>query len=255
VPDYEEAMDAAAAAGGALYTPQHQIQDAQVLALLQQQPSLRFAPGTRWAYSNSGYVLLGLIVERVAQRPFAEFLAARIFAPLGMRDTHVYRRGRTTLRHRAFGHEPGAGGLERADQSSTSATQGDGGVYSSLEDLARWDAALARHTLLSAAAMRVALTPVTLADGAGTTWPDVGDEDNLAPGKPVAYGYGWFLDPLDGRARMWHFGTTRGFRSAIMRFPDEQLTTVVLCNRSDVDARELAVRLARAPLAREGRTP
>lgn len=244
VPDYEDVMDAEAAAGGARYSETHQIQDADVLALLQRQREPRFRAGTRWAYSNSGYVLLGLILAHVDGQPFAEVLQRRIFAPLRMHDTVLFREGQTRMASRAYGHEPGATGLVLADQSSTSATQGDGGIYSSLADLARWDDALERHLLVPEAAMRAALTPVTLADGSGTRWPEQGDEDDLAPGQPVAYGYGWFLDPIEGRARMWHFGTTRGFHSAIMRFPAERLTSVVLCNRTDIDARALAVHLA-----------
>jgi CubicO group peptidase (beta-lactamase class C family) len=244
VPDYEDAMDAEAAAGGARYTETRQIQDADVLALLKRQREPRFPAGARWAYSNSGYVLLGLILSRVDGQPFGEVLRRRIFAPLGMHDTVLFRAGHTRLAARAFGHEPSPEGLVLADQSSTSATQGDGGVYSSLADLARWDDALERHVLVPEATMRAALTPVTLADGSGTRWPEQGDEDDLAPGQPVAYGYGWFLDPFEGRARMWHFGTTRGFHNAIMRFPGERLTTVALCNRTDIDARALALRLA-----------
>ena len=243
--DYEELMELEEHAGGPAYTPQNQIQDAQVLELLQRQPALRFEPGSQWAYSNSAYVLLGLIVGRVSALPFEAFLTTRIFAPLGMHGTRLFVRGRNTVAARAYGYASGATGLSAADQSSTSATQGDGGIYSNLADLARWDDALERHTLLAESLMSPAYEPVRLANGGQTRWPEVGDEDNLAPGEPVAYGYGWFLDPSEGYARRWHFGTTSGFRSAIMRFPEQRLTTVALCNRTDVDAREVALRLAR----------
>ena len=139
--------------------------------------------------------------------------------------------------------------LVPADQSATSATQGDGGIYSNVADLARWDAALREGTLLPAAAMQAALVPVRLADGSQAHWPLQGDEDDLAPGQPVSYGYGWFLDPFDGHRRMWHFGTTRGFRSAIMRLPDEGVTSIVLCNRTDLEARSMAERLLKDALA------
>jgi len=249
LPDYEDAMQAQERAGGPRYTPARQIHDAEVLALLQRAAAPEFAPGERWAYSNSAYVLLGLAVERVSGMDFGEFLARRVFIPLGMRSTLVYVRGRNRVPHRAYGHEPAAGRLLRADQSSTSATRGDGGIYSNLEDLARWDAALAAHTLLPQAAMQAAYEPVRLVDGSGPRWPmRPDDEDNLAPGEPVAYGFGWFLDPLDGAARQWHFGTTRGFHSAIMRFPVRGVTSIVLCNRSDVDARAVAAALARQAL-------
>ena len=130
------------------------------------------------------------------------------------------------------------------DQSSTSATLGDGGVYSNLEDLARWDDALTHHTLLSEAEMQPALVPFKLADGSLPHWSsDPGDTDPLG-GKPVAYGFGWFLDPYQGRQRMWHYGDTVGFKSAIQRFPQDGLTVIVLCDRSDLDAPVLALQVA-----------
>ena len=249
MPDYERAMDRAAALGGTVYTPDRQVRDEDAIALLRREPRLDFEPGTSWAYSNSAYVLLGEIVARADGRPFAEVLERRIFGPLGMRGTHLYVKGRNRVERRAYGHEAQRGELVPADQSATSATQGDGGIYSNVADLARWDAALREGTLLPTAAMQAALVPVQLADGGQTHWPPDGDEDDLAPGQPVSYGYGWFLDPLDGHRRMWHFGTTRGFRSAIMRLPDENMTAIVLCNRSDLDARMIAERLLRDALA------
>ena len=86
--------------------------------------------------------------------------------------------------------------------------------------------------------------PRRLADGSEPRWPAAPGEDNLDPGGPVAYGFGWFLNPWQGRARMWHFGTTQGFRTAIERFPREELTVVVLCNRTDLDPQSLALSAA-----------
>ena len=186
-------------------------------------------------------MVLGLIIERVARQPFATFFADWIFGLLGMHDTVVYRHGRDSVRQRAFGHSPVRGGFVVTDQSATSATQGDGGVYSNLEDLARWDVALQWHTLLPAMAMRKALMPVQLADGAQSRWADVPDTDNLAPGQTVSYGFGWFLDPYLGHDRMWHFGNSQGFSTSAMRFPADRLTVAVLCNRTDLDARALAI--------------
>jgi CubicO group peptidase (beta-lactamase class C family) len=244
LPDYEDLMDALKRAGGATYSAEHQIQDREVLQLLQQQPHLNFPSGTKWAYSNSGYVLLGLIVAKVSGQSFAQFLSERIFKPLNMRDTLVYVRGASVVSRRAFGHERTAAGFRRADQSATSATQGDGGIYSNLDDLARWDGALETHRLLPVDAMQAAIEPVRLADGTQSRWPDQPDEDNLAPGQPVAYGFGWFLDPYLGHGRMWHFGSTQGFRTAILRFPSDHVTVIVLCNRMDIDAPAVALQLA-----------
>lgn len=229
LPDYEELMDSR-------WTATRQIQDGEVLDLLKRQTRGRFAAGTRWAYSNSGYVVLGLVVAKVSGKSFPEFLRERIFVPLGMRDTVAYVNGRNTVPNRAYG--------QPEDQSSTSATLGDGGVYSNVADLARWDEALERHTLLSAEEMRPAMSPARLADGLEPRWPVERGEDNLDPGGPVAYGFGWFLSPYKGRARMWHTGTTMGFRTAIERFPQERITVIVLSNRTDVDAGRLALEAA-----------
>jgi CubicO group peptidase (beta-lactamase class C family) len=238
LPDYEDAMD------GHQWTPEHQIQDEDVLALLQHQAKPQFAAGTSWAYSNSAYVLLGLIVAKVSGEPFGQFLEERIFKPLHMSDTLAFRNGRNTVPNRAYGHSAKAGEFLEGDQSSTSATLGDGGVYSNLADLARWDTALQNHTLLGKEEMNAALTPVKLAGGEQPKWPSTPGGDNLNPGKPVAYGFGWFLDPYRGRARMWHTGSTRGFHTVIERFPDEKLTVILLCNRTDLDAAALALQAA-----------
>jgi len=238
LPDYEELM------GGGPWTEDRQIRDDEVLALLKRQPNPKFAAGTSWAYSNSGYVVLGLIVAKVSNVPFGDFLSQRIFQPLHMDHTLVYARGRNSVPNRAFGHAKRPGGFVEADQSSTSATLGDGGIYSNLEDLAKWDHALGNHVVLGEAEMQPSLTPVRLADGSATLWPAAPGDDNLNPGKPVAYGFGWFLDPYAGRARMWHSGSTRGFSTVIERFTTEKLTIVVLCNRTDLDASQLALQVA-----------
>jgi len=240
LPDYEELMN------GGPWTETRQIHDDEVLALLERQTAPKFAAGANWSYSNSGYVVLGMIVAKTAGMPFGEFLRQRIFAPLHMDRTRVYIKGQNSVPDRAYGHSQEAGRFVETDQSSTSATLGDGGIYSNLEDLARWDAALARHTLLSAQEMEPALQPVRLSDGAAPRWPREPGDDNLHPGQPVAYGFGWFLDPHAGRTRMWHYGSTRGFSTAIERFAAERLTVIVLCNRTDLDASKLALQVADA---------
>lgn len=242
LPDYEELMDKAG--GDARWTPAHQIKDAEVLALLESETRGKFAPGTSWSYSNSGYVVLGLVVAKVSGKSFPDFLRERIFQPLGMNNTVAYVKGVNEIPNRAYGHSKNSDRFEETDQSSTSATLGDGGVYSNLEDLAKWDRALAQNTLLSAAEMQPALTPFRLSDGSLPHWSGgPGDSDPLG-GKPAAYGFGWYLDPYNGHARMWHYGDTMGFKSAIERFPDDKLTVIVLANRNDADAPALALKVA-----------
>jgi CubicO group peptidase (beta-lactamase class C family) len=248
--DYEDLMDRAEKAQArTIWSPERQIQDEEVLQLLEQAPAAEFAAGTKWAYSNSGYVVLGLIVAKVSGMSYGNFLQERIFAPAGMRRSVVYQKGIHDVSNRAFGHSLENGKWTETDQSSTSATLGDGGVYSNLEDLAKWDEALANHTLLSEQEMAPALRPVKLSDGSETRWPVEQDGDNLAPGKPVSYGFGWFLDPRNGHTRMWHTGSTIGFRTVIQRFPAERLTIVILANRADVETKALSDQIADLVLA------
>jgi CubicO group peptidase (beta-lactamase class C family) len=229
--DYEDLMPKA---DPNLPVEKIQIQDAGVLDLLKQQRTTKFVPGTHWDYSNSGYVVLGLVVAKLSGKPFDEFLHDRIFAPLQMTNTVAYVRAKNEVPHRAYGHSKTSSGWQQTDQSPTSATLGDGGVYSSLTDLSKWDDALQRHTLLSAKEMEPAITPVEVPDNS-VRGPD---------GSPAEYGFGWFLNPYRQHRRMWHYGETEGFRSNIQRFSEHGLTIIVLCNRTDVDPGTLGLKVA-----------
>jgi CubicO group peptidase (beta-lactamase class C family) len=244
LPDYSELMEKQEKNGGPQWGPAHQIQDDEVLALLKAQPVGRFAPGRRWEYSNSGYVVLGLIVAKVSRMPYREFLQHRIFSPLKMNTTVVYQEGKNTVSDRAFGHSKENDKLLETDQSPTSATLGDGGIYSNVLDLAKWDEGLQRHTLLSESEMRPALTPVQLNDGSQPHWPRDPQAPNSAEAPAVKYGFGWFLDAYAGHARNYHDGGTMGFRTTIQRFIDDHLTIVVLCNRTDLNPDELSLKAA-----------
>ena len=259
--DYETLMEQPGRKGK--WTDDHQIQDAEVLTLLEQTDQGMFRPGTQWYYSNSGYVVLGLIVAKVSGQTLPEFLHQRIFAPLKMDHTVAYVRGQNQIINRAYGHTKDGNTWKQTDQSSTSATLGDGGIYSSLEDLAKWDEALRTHKLLSKEEMQPALTPVTLQltstnIDAQPRWPTNSDRPE---GTPVSYGFGWFLDPCRAHSRMWHYGETMGFHSYIVRFtknpaakqapnadivddPLAGITIIVLCNRTDISPESLALRIA-----------
>jgi len=245
LPDYEDIMDAAEKEKGPIWTPEKQIQDHEVLGLLKQEKVGKFVPGTSWSYSNSGYVLLGIIVAKASGKSYADFLQAKIFSPLKMNHTIVFQKGKNVVTNRAFGHAKENGTLKGTDQSSTSATLGDGGIYSNLEDLAKWDDALRNHTLLGEKEFQPALIPVKLNDGSEPHWPKEANDDNLHPGKPVSYGFGWFLDPYQGRQRLWHTGSTMGFRTVIERFTEGGgLTVIILCNRTDLEPEKLALQVA-----------
>jgi CubicO group peptidase (beta-lactamase class C family) len=249
LPDYESLMDQIPE-GQVRWTKNRQIQDAEVLALLEGQKGGKFAPGTQWSYSNSGYVVLGLVVAKVSGKPFEDFLQERIFAPLKMNHTLAYVRGKNEVPERAYGYSKEGDAFVETDQSSTSATLGDGGVYSNLEDLAKWDDALTRHTLLAANEMQPALIPVRLADGSLPRWASDPGDTNPLQSSLVSYGFGWFLDDYRGHQRMWHYGDTIGFKTAIERFADGNLTIILLANRSDLDSETLALKMAKVFLSR-----
>ena len=252
--DYETLMEQRGDRGK--WTDDHQIQDAQVLTLLEQTDHGMFPPGTQWYYSNSGYVVLGLIVAKVSSQSFPEFLRQRIFAALQMDHTVAYVRGQNEIADRAYGHTKEGNTWKQTDQSPTSATLGDGGIYSSLEDLAKWDEALRTNKLLSQEEMQLALTPVTLLlpsinIDVQPRWPANSDRPE---GTPVSYGFGWFLDPWRTHSRMWHYGETMGFHSYIVRFgrqnavsvddPLAGVTIIVLCNRTDISPEYIALQIA-----------
>ena len=240
LPEYEDLVPEA---DPAKEIEDQQITDRQVLELLKQLKAGDFPPGEEWRYSNSGYVLLGLIIEKASGQSFAEFLHDRIFAPLGMETTVLYERNKNTVQSRAYGHTRVSGRWQIKDQSLASATRGDGRIYSSVEDLIKWDQAWRDESLLTNDEKKLALTPVKVR-GKGPVDPD---------GRPAAYGFGWFLNPWEGHPRAWHYGETTGFRTTIQRFYEDGLTVIILANRDDLNPSSLALRLARSFLSSKSR--
>jgi CubicO group peptidase (beta-lactamase class C family) len=204
-----------------------QLDDQEVLSLVASKDSLYFPPGTQYRYSNSGYVLLGIIVARVSGMSFPDFLRTQVFTPLGMSATVAHVEGSDTVAHRAYGYSPRGGGFVPSDQSVTSATLGDGGIYSNVDDITRWDQALYGTTLVDAATLELATTTPSLPAGATTE-----------------YGFGWFIDTYRGETRWRHTGETSGFRNAIQRYPARRLTIVILTNRSSGEPAAIAERIA-----------
>jgi CubicO group peptidase (beta-lactamase class C family) len=160
-----------------------------------------------------------------------------------MNHTLAFEKGKTQIANRSFGHSKINSEWTETDQSSTSATLGDGGIYSNLEDLAKWDAALANHTLLSETEMQPALTTFKTSNSSQIVLPDDAT-DAMRKNPAVSYGFGWFLDPYQGHRRMWHYGDTMGFHTYIVRFLDDELSIIVLCNRTDVSPETLALKVA-----------
>jgi CubicO group peptidase (beta-lactamase class C family) len=200
------------------------LRDEDVLDLMAKTDRLYFAPGTSYRYSNGGYAMLALIVQKASGMPFQDFLRKRIFQPLGMNDTLAYVREGPPVPHRAFGYSEESGRWVRTDQSMTSSVLGDGGIYSSIDDMARWDAALYDDRLLSDASRAAAFAPKTRTDD-----------------PTIEYGYGW---RITGDS-VWHSGETIGFRNVIVRYPKRHLTVVLLTNRNDPEPYKTALAIAR----------
>ncbi|KAF1716519.1 serine hydrolase [Pseudoxanthomonas yeongjuensis] len=201
-----------------------QIRDAGVLALLEKEDRLNFPVGSTYRYSNSGYALLALVVERASGLSFPEFLRTRIFAPLGMHDTLAYVADGPEVRLRAWGYSEKDGKWTRTDQNAYSAVLGDGGIYSSIDDLARWDAASYDDRLLSDASRALAFGKHVQVSGE----PDA-----------TYYGFGWRVTD----DRQWHSGESVGFRNTLVRWPKQHLTVIVLSNRNDPTPYDLASRI------------
>jgi len=212
-----------------------QLHDKDVLALMEQQPGTIFPPGSQWEYSNAGYAVLAMVVERVSSMSFQSFLAQRIFKPLKMKRTVAFVKGENEVSDRAYGHSRAKDEWKETDQSPASAILGDGGIYSSLEDLRKWNDALDHHRLLSVAEMEPEFTPVRLPNHA---------KPNLPDGSEADYGFGWFLRSYDGRDAQYHSGVTIGFKSAYWRFPQDHLAIIVLCNRMDIDPQGITLDIA-----------
>lgn len=196
------------------------LRDKDVLTLLGTTNHLYFAPGTSYRYSNGGYAMLALIVEKASDMPFQDFLRQRIFLPLGMKDTLAYVQEGPPIPYRAFGYSEEGGRWVQTDQSMTSSVLGDGGIYSSIDDMARWDAALYDDRLLSETSRKAAFTPWTATDD-----------------PTVEYGYGW---RITGET-VWHSGETIGFRNVIVRYPKRHLTVILLTNRNDPEPYKTAL--------------
>ena len=189
--------------------------DQDVLNYMKQQDHTYFVPGSQFRYSNTGYVLLGLIVEKASGKSFPEFLRQNIFGPLGMNHTVLYPRDDHSDVRRAYGYSKDGNSFLRTDQSLTSSTRGDGTVYSSVEDLFKWDQALYTTRLVSADTLKQAFTAAIAVD-----------ETN-------GYGFGWYVGNKRGMRMIWHSGNTIGFTQLIHRFPDQKFTVIVQSNRND----------------------
>lgn len=192
---------------------------------------LVFAPGERWSYNNSGYVLLGAIVEAVSELSYEEFLQRHIFEPLGM--THsCYDHTDRIVPGRVAGYQKGAAGLENASFLSMTQPHAAGALLSSVDDLLLWDEALYTDRLVSQETLRRAFTPARLNDGTAT-----------------GYGYGWAIGSYEGHRLIVHGGGINGFLTDAIRLPDDHIYVAVLTNRMIPDPLPDQIALKIAALA------
>lgn len=182
----------------------------QTIARFRDRP-LNFAPGTEWRYSNSNYIVLGTIIEQVSGQSYESFLQEQIFGPLQMTSTG-YDHNRSDL---AVGYK---NAQAKADFIHMSIPYAAGGLYSTVEDLYRWDQALYTEQLVPQALLDEMFTPY-----AGIPGP--GDR---------AYGYGWVIGTEHGRRIQSHAGGIEGFSAVIARYPDDAVTIIVLSNQQSV---------------------
>lgn len=173
---------------------------------------LAFQPGEKWAYCNTGYFLLGMIVEKVSGKPYGEFVAERIFKPLGMTATRVNDE-HAIIPNRAEGYTWANSALHNADYTSMTWPFAAGVLVSTVTDMAKWDAALYTNRLLKPADLQQMWTPA-----------------RLNSGKSTVYGFGWVIDTYQGHRLIWHNGGIPGFITQISRFVDDKLTVIVLTN-------------------------
>jgi CubicO group peptidase (beta-lactamase class C family) len=201
--------------------------DEEMLAVMQTLP-LDFEPGTQWRYSNSGYLILGLLTTRLAGKHWSEFQAERLFAPLGMKTTRVISE-RDIVPHRSAGYEhDDHGQIVNQEWVAPSFNRcADGALYFSLEDLVAWETALEARTFMKPASFEAWWTPA-----------------RPSQGSRYPYGYGWFLSEQRGEPVVEHGGSWQGFRTAITRYPAQRLAVVVLTNAAAAQPEEMSRAIA-----------
>lgn len=186
---------------------------------------LEFQPGDSWKYSNSGYNLLGYIVENVSGKPYWDFLDQRIFRPLGMTAT-TDRRPSSIILNRADGYEQTNHIHINRDYDITDVFSA-GAIVSSVLDLVKWNTALDTDIILKSETKERMWTSAVLNNS-----------------KPARYGFGWSIDAFEGHKNIGHGGSTSGFSASIQRFPDDKLAVIVLTNTDEQIASTLARKIA-----------
>ncbi len=210
----------------------------ELIALFKDQP-MDFAPGERWAYSNSAYVLLGAVIEKASGQTYRDFIEKNIFATLGMKHSFYDDTARVIPR-RVTGYSKSGGGHINAAYLSMTQPHAAGALLSSVDDLALWDAALYTNKLVKQETLKRAWTPVKLNDG-----------------KLTRYGYGWATSSYEGHRIIEHGGGINGFATDALRLPDDRIFVAVLTNRDygDPGPSEVAFEIAALTIGKPYREP
>ena len=183
-----------------------------LIGLFKDKPS-DFAPGERWSYNNSGYVLLGAIIEKVSGQSYQDFVEKNIFQRLGMAHSFYDNTARVIPR-RVTGYSKGKDGYINAPYLSMTQPHAAGALVSSVDDLALWDAALYTDKLVKQETLKRAWTPAKLTNG-----------------KPTHYGFGWAINSYEGHTVIEHGGGINGFSTYALRMPEDRVFVAVLTNK------------------------
>jgi CubicO group peptidase (beta-lactamase class C family) len=201
--------------------------DSEALALIARQKGLGFAPGTRYSYSNSGYFLLAQVVKRASGQSLREFAQARIFAPLGMTRTHFHDDGMHVLKGRAFSYAKDTAGTWRLAWLQNFDKTGAGGLWTTIDDLQKWDANYYSHEVGGDALQ-------AMIHGRGV----------LSTGDTLPYAFGNTVGTHRGLRVVQHTGSLMGYQAYIGRFPDQRLSVILTCNAEDAPTERLGLAVA-----------
>ena len=185
----------------------------EVIDLIKSNP-MEFAPGTKWKYNNSGFFLLGYIIEKVSGQTYQEYLQENFFTPLGMTSS-CYGDDSKIIKLRASGYQPGSKGPVNADYMSMYLHYAAGSVMSTVDDLYKWHRAVHSYMLVEKETLEMAHTPYRLSDG-----------------KSTGYGYGWFLSHLQGSPTIEHGGGINGYLTNSVYLPDEDVFVALFSNNN-----------------------
>jgi CubicO group peptidase (beta-lactamase class C family) len=214
----------------------HEFTAAEALQVLSRQQKLRFTPGEKFEYSDSAYVLLGQIIERISGERYAEFLKETIFDPLGMNDTLVVDERRQKVPRLALAYEKRNGRWRDITYSPENSIYGEDGIYSTINDLYKWDQALYTDRLVGQATLEMAFNP-----GRNNQGEEIATSVFT---HPTSYGFGWFISSMHGEKVVEHSGGWSGYATHILRVPGRRVTTIVLTNSSNEDVPDIAWEMA-----------